>query len=241
MGSNESLVHLNLLEVHPDYRFGVGTSASPIQISALYVKVFGGTGFYMECGDDGGAASITGQTLIQMRTPGAPVELGTESGSTDGSWGRVILARGSLTAKANLLWDNSAGELDIVSNEATATLAAGSDTLVNLFMNAGTCHSDAAITYAYLAGGTLYQDTALATTVHVFDGATYVLNHTAATNVVLHNGATLDLMQNGVVKTITNLVTYPGCRLLWSPEWDNAIAPYGPHRVTNFYDFRGVG
>jgi len=238
MTGDETAVDCYLIEVHRDYRGTVGTSGSPIQISTDVLKVFGSTGFYMEATD-----GQLGHTLIQCPDANTPVQLGTESGGGDGEWDRIMLDRGKLTVAAGLLWDDAGGELVTTGSQATAILTTGGDTLPSLYMNGGSVYSDVAITAAHLAGGTLYQDTALATTVHVFEGATYVLNHTAATNVIIHTGGTLDMMQNSDFKTITNLYTYRGSRLIWDPEWD-ATPPspvYGLHTVTNWYDYRGVG
>jgi hypothetical protein len=239
MGSDESDVDLASLEVHRDYTYTFGTTGNPIQCSVSLLRLFGSSGAYFEAGDNGAVAGDVNNAIVQLPTAGTPCELGTESGSTDGDWNRLVVDRGNVTCKTNIEWDSSSGELHLNGTGATVTVESGGGTALPVaYVNAGTLHCDSQITSLHIRGGTAYQDTAVIAAVYIYDGGTFVCNVTMpSATVFVMGGGTLDLTQDGEFKSLATVVAYPGARLLWSPTWTGTA---GLHTATSFIDLRGM-
>jgi len=236
MSGDESAVALDLLHVHRGFTNTFGTSASPLQFSSEFTKVFGSSGFYMEGTD------VTSEEIrLQMPANNTPVELGNADA---GDFTRIICNRGLVTLKANILF-SAAGMVEVGwmtdrNGDVRVVLAAGADTLPNLRMNGGRMTSDAIITLAHLCAGTLTQDTAAITTVYVYDGARLELNGsgTVATTVVVYGGGTLDLLQTALQKTVTTLYLFPGAKVIW--DTNDVGATPGLHTISNLFDLRNA-
>ncbi len=237
MSADEGDVDLDLLHVHKFYPGRVGTSGAPIKIAADLIEVFGSSGFYFECDDQGAPNHTTDEVRIATPTPDTPVELGNATGSTLGDFDRVGINRGNLTCKASIKWTAAAhlevGFLNNLDSDAHVTLAATGPTLANLRMNGGRVESNVVITRADVCGGILVQDIAAITTVYVYRGGVLHLNGqgTVATTVVVYDGGTLDLLQTADDKILTDLTLWPGSIIKWSPN--DVGADPGLHTITN--------
>lgn len=241
MSGDEGGLDVDLLTVHHGFKGTFGVSATPLALAGDLIRVYGSSGFYMECDHDDAATHTCDVTLLQCRNANTPVELGSvaQVGGFDGKWDKVKAQRCNLTVKSNIVW-TATGLLEVgyVSNPAgdvRVSLAASGPTLPTLRQNGGRVESHVVIAAGEIAGGILVQDDATPVLLHVYRGATLQLDHTAATTIYVHDGGTLDLLKNAKYKTITTLYLDPLANVIW--EQDTANTP-GLHLVTNLYDYR---
>lgn len=235
MAGDEGGVDLDALDVHRLFANLVGTSASPIAIAADLIKVYGSTGFFFECDHDDAADHFVDECVIQPDR-GTPVELGSraQGGGFDAFWKQIMLNRGQVTLKSNILYDTDGivevGYVNRRDSDVMAVIASGGPTLPNLRINGGRVENNSVATDTWLAGGTLVQDLAAATSLYIYSGGVCEYNHTSSTLVVVYAGGTLDLLKNADAKTITTLWTFPGSTLIYDPTL---------HTFTTHKDFGG--
>lgn len=239
MASDEGGVDLDILTINPNYARLFGTSVAPIKISAKRIQVFGSAGFYFEGDDDAVSALPIDDVLIDCRNPGTPVELGTAAGShADQDYQDFIrIMQGTVTFKQNM--DLNA-TCDVILDGSGATLIIASEmpnAVVDLFVNRGTVISDGAITNLHIGnGGIVTQGTAVVATTRIYEGGTFILNHTAATTIEVWRGGTLDLSQVGDFKDITTLIIHKGAIIIGT--FQEGLFGANPVQVTNLEDHR---
>lgn len=217
-------VDLGAFNVHHLFKNLIGSSPTPIAVGgADLITVYGSTGFYFEADHDDVADKTIDQCVIQMPNNGTPVELGSRASvaSVDALWAELMLNRGHVTLKSNILY--TAGAIVRVNSfsrpdDVTLIIASGGPTLPNLRINGGLAKNNSVATDITLSSGKLVQDLAAATNLYIHKGGWCDYDHTSATLIEVMAGGTLDLLKNAKVKTITTLWTHPGSTLIYDPN-----------------------
>ncbi len=217
-------VDLGAFDIHHLFKHRVGSSPTPIAVGgAGLITVYGSTGFYFEADHDDVANKTIDQCVIQMPTNTTPVELGSRAsvGGVDALWAELMLNRGFVTLKSNMLF--AAGAIVRVNSfsrpdsDVKLVIASGGPTLPNLRINGGRVENNSVATDTELSGGVLVQDLAAAANLYI-QGGWCDYNHTSATLIEVMAGGTLDLLKNAKIKTITTLWTHPGSTLIYDPR-----------------------
>ncbi len=230
-------VDLALFRIHAGYDKPIFTSASPIKISATLLEHFGSGNLFYTCDKNAGSGFKTDEVLIQCANSRVITELNSVSGDA-GDYTTMTFNRGTVRILGDLTWDANGliqvGCVENLASDVNLNIAAGSDVLAQLRQGGGTCVSSRAITTAYVAG-TLKQDVAAITTLHILPGGIAIYNWTTATTVIVYPGATLNLLGNTVEKTITDLWAMPKSTVLYDKSLftgTNKRAGY------DFHDYR---
>jgi hypothetical protein len=221
----------DLLKTHEGYTHSVGGSASPLKAAADLILCRCRGGFYFECSKDGVNALKVDECRVQSAIPNAITELGSESGDA-GEWDKIIVDRGHVTLKANILFGASAiveiGYITSKLTDATVTIVEGADTLPTLEINGGRCEASNVVTTARVIAGLLQKKVSPITTLDIFDGGRVEwYDETVAADGVtikVHAGGTLDLTKTAradtgaATKVISTLWTFPGSTLIYDPK-----------------------
>lgn len=229
-------VDLDLFRIHAGYDKPIFTSGSPIKIAADLLEHFGSGNLFYTC-DANSAGLKTDEVLIQCANSRVITELNSVSGDA-GDFTRIIANRGIVRILGDLKWDANGlvqiGCVESLASDVTMTIAAGANALPILRQGGGTLTSSRAITVAYVAG-TLKQDVAAITTLHIMPGGNVSYEWTSATLVIVYPGATLNLLTNTVEKTITDLWAMPKSTVLY----DKSLFT-GTNKRTgyDFHDYR---
>jgi len=233
-GLDQSGIDLDLLELPAAYSRSLGSTGNTLRLAADIIKHFGSGPMYFEA-SAGGVADITDEILLQCANPGVVVELGSEPGDA-GNVSVIVANRVSLLIKANILFENTLGQLIVgyvnnPSSDVRIKITSGADTLPVLDQGGGLVESEGAITAARVANGTLIQDVQPITTLDIFEGGNVIYNHSVLTTVRIHPGGVLDLMQNAKYKTITTAIVYRGGTL----KYDSRASSL--HTITTLTDY----
>ncbi|KKN02968.1 hypothetical protein LCGC14_1112320 [marine sediment metagenome] len=229
-------VDLDLLRIHTGFDKPIFTSGSPLKIAADLLEHFGSGNLFYTC-DANSVGLKTDEVLIQCANSRVITELNSVSGDA-GDYTTMTFNRGTVRILGDLTWDANGliqvGCVENLASDVNLNIAAGSDVLAQLRQGGGTCVSSRAITVAYVAG-TLKQDVAAITTLHILPGGITTYNWTTATTVIVYPGATLNLLGNTVEKTITDLWAMPKSTVLYDKSLftgTNKRAGY------DFHDYR---
>ena len=230
---------LDVLTIDAGFSRSFCSSGAPLKISAKLLRVYGSSGFFFEGDDDGVTGLPIDDVIINTRSPGTPVELGTASGAhADQDYeDSIIIQQGNVTFKSNMVLDAGC-EVYLDGSGATLNVSDGmANPVVLLVVNDGLVNSHGEITTCYLNGGRLIQDTSLLTTIVVGNGAYFAMNHTSCTNIVVMRGGTVDFtMVSRDFKDVTNLTLHKGANAVG--QFAQGAFGASPVAVTNLFDFR---
>lgn len=223
-------VYLNTLHVTPSCAHVVGSTTSPLIISAKLLTIEGQAGFHMA-----GEATTPGDDVLDCRvdcaTPSVPVTL--TSDATAANWDQIVVSRGNVTIGAAMSFDVCRLEVGYhnkasAANDATVNISPSSagDTLPTVFQVGGILNSSVLVTDATIMGGKYTQIDKAVTTCIVGAGGEFVYkNGTASTIATLRilPGGTADFTQTFGETTITTLWLHPGGTIIGANQGPNAI------------------
>jgi len=222
--TGQGAIDLEALIVTREYRFGLGTAASSMTISANRLEVYGGTQIYYTDG-----AGTTDEVIVLAPANTFVYLAGdTFTNITVGS-GQCTIVGGGNIGRVNVGGWGLNPVVNILDN---------GNTLTDLRVKDGTCFGSMITTRAHVSGGTFTHglsdgtvSTRALTTVTV-DGGNFVHNGTADITLADCLGGTVDF--GAQEKAITTLRITQNCnvkRLL-------ADGGFPWHQVTNRYDYR---
>ena len=200
----------------PGYSGNIGSSGSPMVISADRVYVRGSGEFWYQ----DKATTTTDFCVVDAAMPTTVVNLSGDT-ITD-----VVALRGALTL-AGTVTNLNAGYHSNPSGDLTCIVESGA-TLTSVAQSGGNVTCDTAVTRWDMTGGRATQDTATVTTLNLMGGR-MVYKHDTLTTVRVHAGAILDLTKLTKQLTITTLIELPGSKVLRPVGSDLVV-------VTNHYD-----
>lgn len=234
MPTSQKAIDLAVLEVVKGYQHSVGSSGAPIEITGALVKVFGGTGFFFKCIDDGATAGDVDRMEIQMPSPSAIVELDGDAASLNGEYKHIVGLRGNILIKSAAIFTASTGVIEVGytdNRQSDVNMKIESvNTLPLLDINAGRVDCRSTVTGVRVANANYKQNDRAAANVFVFDGAVCEYLWSAGGAIKVFGGAKLDMSKNTRLTTIDSVTAYPDSEIIR----DESI-----HQFTIFNDMRG--
>lgn len=236
-------VYLDMLHVIPACGQPIGTTASPLTMSAVNLIMEGSAGFNFACESGGGSDDVQ-DCRITCANPGVAVFLDSEA-ANPGTWDQIICNRGNLTLGSGMNFGTCRLEVGQVTapGDATVTIASsgGGDTLPTVLQTSGNVTSNVIVTTADIFGGTFNQFDAGVTTVNVGGGGTFTqksATQKTITTLRILPGGVADFTKGFGETIITTVWLHPGGLLLGSDQAGGTIE--GSLIITNFKDLGGI-
>lgn len=210
--SSQTLVSLELLDVHEGYRFDIGAPGNPLIIAAKKVNYRGlGTLHFqgsatLATGDKDADASyvfiVDSDNLVDaVRISGDNID-------------RVLVTKGHVTTSGSAM-----GWLDISyrDNPLSDAIVVADKPVTIFVMTAGQVTSTAGHAQVHMSGGN-YTFSGGAWATMTMAGGKIIYNGTAGPVTILLLGGVLDFRDNPNEITITNLYKHPGAELYLRPN-----------------------
>lgn len=233
MPTSQKAIDLAVLEVLKGFQHSVGSSGAPIEITATLIKVFGSTGFYFKCIDDGSTVGDVDRIEIELPNASVIAELDGDASSANGEYKHIVASRGNILIKSAAIFTASTGVVEVgyVNNRrGDVNIKIESiNTLPLLDINAGRVDCRSTVTDVRIANADYKQDDRAAANVFVFGGGVCEYLWSAGTSIKVFGGGRLDMSKNTRLTTIDSVTAYPDSEIIR----DESI-----HQFTVFNDMR---